>query len=375
MKTTLILKFPYSSNFGGGEQHTLAVFSAVAAAGGTFFFAGSCRVLLKEFRRRGWQFRRWHVGKEPVALWSVALFPLTFLFALPSLLVLLLRYRFGKRVRMVYCLSLTEKVVATPIARLLGMEVVWMEHVEGTSRRWLRLNPLRLPYVLWSRLARIVVLSEHVRASFRALGVPDRSLRVIYYGIDTSPFQDFHRSIAHWTRQFIIGSVGRLDPEKGYAYLLHAFQKLLAFLPQARLILAGDGPERRQLEWLARQLNVDRLVQFVGFQEHPAGWYKTFDCFVLPSTGREAFGIVLLEALAATCPVVATKVGGIPEVIAHGKTGLLVEPANVEALLQGILAVYQHPDVALQRATAGREMVAERFSHEAMVEQFLELFS
>lgn len=374
MKPVLFLKFPYSSQYGGGERHTLLLADALGAAGTRVFFAGSCSVLFAAFRKRRRPALRWWAGKEPVAVWSLLVFPLTAVPALLGLVGSLAFFIWRRGVGTIYCLSLTEKILLTPFARMLGVRVLWAEHISGSARRWLRRNPLRPFFATWSRWATLVSVSNEVTESMVRLGVPRRRIVTVYNGVDAAPFQDFHRRTSHWTKQFVLGSIGRLEPEKGYTVLLRAFHTLLSFLPHARLILVGDGSERRQLEWLARQLRIEHSVQFVGFQEQTAGWYKNFDCFVLPSVGREAFGIVLLEALAAACPVVASRLGGVTEIIQDQVNGLLVEPGNSEALVQAMLWVYQHPDLALQLGYAGQQMVMERFTIQAMLAQLLRLF-
>lgn len=373
MKSILIFKFPYASQYGGGEKHTLDVCDAAFARGCHVFFVGSCSVLLQEFRKRGWPAHKWYAGKEPVALWSLLVFPITAIPAWLGMLGILVAYRVRRKTKIVYCLTLTEKVLITPWARLLGMKVIWVEHV--APGRWLRLNPLRLLYILCAPLAAIVVISQNIYRELRKLTVSASSLTLIYNGVDLNPYRDFQRRTFHWSKQFLVGTIGRLEPEKGQAYLLRAFQTFLSMVPHARLLMAGDGSQRGPLEWLARQLGIERSVQFVGFQppEHIPKWLMSFDCFALPSTVRESFGIVLLEALAAQCPVVASNLGGIPEIIQHNVNGLLVPPADTEALFQALLAVYQHPDGAQERAENGRRTVEERFSLSMMQEHMMEL--
>lgn len=372
MKPVLIMKFPYASRFGGGEKHTVTLVDALTERGVRVYFIGSCSVLCKELGARHVPVLPWFVGKEPVKLWSLALFPFTALWALFSLTPLLVWYRLTARVGTLYCLSLTEKVVITPVARLLGMRVLWVEHV--TFERWLSKNPLRFLYAVWSRLARIVAISNIIRKQLLALGVPEQAVSVVHNGIDLAPYATFHRQAFHWTRRFIIGMIARLDAEKGIAYLLRAFHDLLPLLPHARLIIVGDGPERRELEWLARRLGISDTVQWVGFQENVAEWVKSFDCFVLPSVGRESFGIVLLEALASGCPVIASDLGGIPEVIENNRTGILVEPGDAGLLMSALLYVYRHPDVAMKLGGQGRARVHAQFSLAAKLEELLALF-
>ncbi len=373
MKPVLIFKFPFASSFGGGEHHTIELVNGLREAGANVDFVGSCSVLLKEFRMRQWPARRWWAGKEPVAIWSLALFPFTLVPAWFGLLGLLVWYRFRRQIGTLYCLSLTEKVLCTPVARLLGMRVLWMEHV--SPQRWLSKNPLHLLYVVWSRLATVIVVSEHQQGEFVQLGVPAGRLVVVQNGVSLAPYRMVQRRTFHWTKRFLIGTIGRLEEEKGTTFLLQSFHKLLVMVPHARLIIVGEGSQRKSLEWLARQLGIEGAVQFVGFQRDVAGWVASFDCFVLPSVERESFGIVLLEAMAAMCPVIGTNVGGIPNVIQNNRTGILVEPADSELLMGALLYIYQHPDIAMHLAANARRSVEDRFTLSEMLRRLLELFA
>lgn len=372
MKPVLLMKFPFSSRFGGGEYHTIMLCQAFAARRASFYFFGSCRVLLSAFRSRGWRSRRFHVGKEPVSALAVLLFPFTAVFGTFVFFVTLAWYRFGRGVRSVYCLSLTEKILATPIARMFGMRVLWAEHL--TFGRWMRQNPLRYAFALWSRFATVLALSNTVQEELLQIGVPERAIAVIPPGVDVSRYATAKRRTFHWTKHFVVGTVARLEREKGIEYLLRAFRDFVLSVPQARLVVVGDGPERKKLIWLAKQLGIERSVQWAGFQEDVSGWIQAFDCFVLPSVLRESFGIVLAEALASSCPVIASNLGGIPEIIVNNRTGILVEPGDATMLLRALLFCYQHPDIAQQLGQQGRRRVEERYALPLIEERLCALF-
>ena len=102
---------------------------------------------------------------------------------------------------------------------------------------------------------------------------------------------------------------------------------------------------------------------------------KAFDCFALSSVGRESFGIVLLEAMAAGCPIVASNLGGIPEIVHNNQTGILVEPGDPELLMQALLYLYRHPDVAMQLGIRGRARAESHFSLQRSLDQLVALFS
>src|SRR5204863_1028654 len=129
----------------------------------------------------------------------------------------------------------------------------------------------------------------------------------------------------------VIGIVARLDPDKDHRTLLDAFARIAASVPRAYLVCLGDGPQRAELTGLTHALQLDGRVQFPGTLTPPFNLHHLFDVSVLCSTS-EGFPNSVLEAMAAARPIVATRVGGIPDALRDGATGILVPPADPEAL-------------------------------------------
>ncbi|OGY84625.1 MAG: hypothetical protein A3F54_00410 [Candidatus Kerfeldbacteria bacterium RIFCSPHIGHO2_12_FULL_48_17] len=372
-KNILILKFPYSSLFGGGEQHTLDLVERLQQKQWQFYLLSSCKVLLGEFKKRGWQARFLWGGKEPVSKITILFFPLLAPFILLQMLVFVMYYRLFRRAKILYCLSLTEKILITPFAFALGMRVIWMEHVG--AGRWLHLNPYRFLYVWWSKLACVVTVSQHSRQSFLDIGIPTSRIKVIYNGVDMEKWGGIETRVADPTKAYVIGFIGRLVKEKGVDILLKAARDVRDILPQLRLLIIGSGPERGSLEWLTRKLELTEQVRFVGFQPELEKWIQHLHVLVLPSTGRESFGTILAYGLASGVPVVGSNLDGIPEIIDHGKTGYLVTPGSVQELADTLIHIFHHYNEALALARAGRAKVTEHFTLERMASEFETLFS
>jgi glycosyltransferase involved in cell wall biosynthesis len=169
--------------------------------------------------------------------------------------------------------------------------------------------------------------------------------------------------------------------KKGVRYLIEAMPQVCQATPQATLTLVGDGPERPALEKLVQQLGLASKVRFTGsiLNEHLKEHYAQADIFVAPSIrdragDTEALGVVILEAAASGTPIVATNVGGIPDIVVDGQTGLLAEPANPESLANAILRLHRNPALASKLAANARELVESRFSWESVVDRFDTLF-
>jgi glycosyltransferase involved in cell wall biosynthesis len=189
---------------------------------------------------------------------------------------------------------------------------------------------------------------------------------VIPYGVDLDRFQPRSRPERS---PVVIGAVARLSPEKGLEYLLRAVALLVERAdaryqpkPQVEVVLAGDGPSRESLEWLTAELRIDDRVRFLGEVPHedvPAV-LQSFDIFALPSTW-EGFGVAALEASAMELPVIASRVHGIPDVVAHEETGMLAPPRDVAAIADAIERLAA--DAPLRRAmgAAGRAFVERHY--------------
>jgi glycosyltransferase involved in cell wall biosynthesis len=164
----------------------------------------------------------------------------------------------------------------------------------------------------------------------------------------------------------IVGVVARLEPEKGHPTLLEAWPAVLSAVPSAYLLIVGEGSRRDALEAQARELRIAHRVVFTGRRDDVPAVTAALDVAVLPSY-REAQGMVILEAMALSRPVVASNVGGIPEMIEDGVTGLLVPPHDPDALAAAIIRLLTNHPLADTLGRAGHDMVHDRFCIELMV--------
>jgi glycosyltransferase involved in cell wall biosynthesis len=205
--------------------------------------------------------------------------------------------------------------------------------------------------------------------------VPRRRVRVIENGIDTDCYTTpcdtdaIRKSLGIPAGAPVVGTIGRLNEIKRQDVLLRGFARLRAAVPDAHLMLVGDGPLRAELEGLTRELGIAERVHFVGYQERTTPYLQTMTCFALTSRS-EGMPQSLLEACVAGVPVIATRVGGIPEVIQHGRTGLLVEPGDEVALASGLGEILGTPEPARARAEAARAEVLARFHISRMANDY-----
>jgi glycosyltransferase involved in cell wall biosynthesis len=170
----------------------------------------------------------------------------------------------------------------------------------------------------------------------------------------------------------VIGAVTRFFPSKGIRYLVDAFADVAKQLPDARLVLVGQGPEEDALRQRSRELGIEQRVIFAGFQREAHLFAGMFDVAVVPSL-EEGFGLVALESLALGVPVIASRRGGLPDIVIDGETGILVEPMQPDAIRDAILRILGDPDLH-RRMSAAARTDAQRFSLDRYVGRLLEIY-
>jgi glycosyltransferase involved in cell wall biosynthesis len=267
---------------------------------------------------------------------------------------------------------MTALLYAGRAARRDRIPVVHTEHNNIASHRsnsWSRRLRTALLWRYAGRHAdRFCAVSRDVVAAAGKYGTIARwKLAHVPNGIDTALFAavESHRSAVRAALGVapdapVIGTVGRLAEVKQHAVLIRAFARIIREFPSARLLLVGDGPLRAELEGLAASLSLDGTVLFTGYTPNPEGYLAAMDVFALVSRA-EAMPLVIPEAWSAGRPVVATRVGGIPELIEDGKTGLLVESGDVDGLARRLRRLLADPMQARQLGRAGRELARAKY--------------
>lgn len=218
---------------------------------------------------------------------------------------------------------------------------------------------------------RFIAVSHALARELAAWGIAPERIKVIHNGIDPQPFQQAgkqRKAIIESDGTMVVGTAARMAPQKGLQYLVYAAAWLAGRYPQMRFVIAGEGPEQPALQELARRMGLSGRLLFPGFSRNIPVTLAQIDIFVLPSL-TEGLSITLLEALAAGCAVVATHVGGIPEIVEHGVTGLLVPPASAGALAGAVAALADNPCLRRSFAQAGRKQVMEKFTVDKMLLQ------
>jgi glycosyltransferase involved in cell wall biosynthesis len=223
-----------------------------------------------------------------------------------------------------------------------------------------------------------VAASGAIAAMLVEDGVPGDRIFTVHDGIDIARVEQaepLNVREEFWfpPHSAVVGNIAALVPHKGQKFLIDAAAAVVHEAPEARFVIAGEGELRQDLEHQIRRLHLGQHVVLAGFRPEVLGLLKGLDLFVMSSV-TEGLGSALLDAMAAARPIVATTAGGIPEVVADGKTGVLVPPRDSGALANAILALLRDPGRRARLAEAGRARVKQQFSDERMVDATLAVY-
>ena len=223
----------------------------------------------------------------------------------------------------------------------------------------------------------LTAITEDCRQHALRAGAPDASVHIIFNGTDLrrfSPAEDGTGVDPRFGPQMIF-ACRQLFPRKGIRFLIEAAAKLTGRFPELQLVLAGDGFERPELAQLAERLGIAQRVTFLGWVPNAAlpPYYRAAAVSVIPSL-EEGFGIPAAEAMGCGVPVVATDAGGLPEVVEHGVTGLVVPRGDADALAGAIGSLLADPELRRRMGQAGRERALRHFDWDRTAEQLEELY-
>lgn len=235
-----------------------------------------------------------------------------------------------------------------------------------------------LNHLKYKQVDRIVAISKAVEQVLRADGIAAERIDRVASGVDPERFDsaaraDLHSEFSLPPHTKLIGNTAFFADHKGQRYLIEAAIDVLAAYPDCAIFLIGDGSLRRPLMSLAKELGVADRVLFPGFRTDIPAILKALDIYVMPSHA-EGLGTAILDALCCSRPVIAADAGGIPEIIQHEHSGLLVPPRDSKALSKAILRLLESPEEALGYGAAGLHIVQQNYTVDKMVEGNLDVY-
>lgn len=368
MTSIVLAELAGSAAYGGGERYLELLFDRLDRARyRTLLISPEPGPFVGRMKERGVETHLVHLAPlfNPLALWRLT------------------RLLARERVTILQTHGARANFYGRIAGRLAGVPVIistvhnsLKDYEVRVFTRWLYATALRLTLSLVHRI--ICVSDSNRRDLIDECPTAAARIQTVYNGVDLSAFPSRpNRKKVREELGIVPGPVlvmiARLTEAKGHRYLLQALPRLLETWPRLCCVFAGDGELRDQLHRLAVELAVERSCRFVGVREDIVDIMAAADVVVLPSLS-EGFPFVLLEALAMGCPVVASRVNGIPELIENRKTGLLVPARDPQALATAIREVLNDPTAASKMGAEGQAVVRERFTVDRMVANTTAIF-
>lgn len=378
-----ILFFDTWPNLGGAQ---LAIFDIANSLDKNIFTSEFCALLngpfLKKCSESG--FYVFHLNysknfyglKKKNKIYTILNFILFFIISIWKIIFFLFQIK-KRNIKIIYCNNILAVLFSIVPKLFLQIKIIWHIHFNFRTE----LYYFYKVGIYFSN--KIISLSNLVKNQFQSLSADKEKIITIYNSL-TPDFINFSGKKILLEKYnlsndvIIIGTVGRIVPIKGIEYFIKSSILILEKYPQCRFFIVGAISEKNidyynYLQNLIKDANIEDKIFFTGFYDKIAEVINSFDIFVLPSL-NENFGRVLIEAQYFEKPLIATKVGGIPEAVIENETGFLVEPENETVIAEKILFLLANPEKAKIMGMKGKEFVEKNFLMERNIKKFENLF-
>ncbi|MBU1912615.1 MAG: lipopolysaccharide heptosyltransferase II [Candidatus Omnitrophica bacterium] len=275
-----------------------------------------------------------------------------------------------ERVDIVHSRSRIPNIIAFFAARHTGAKFITTAHGYYSNHFISRVTG-------WAKFVIVAssVIGRHMIEDFK---VPYERIKLIPRGVDLDKFK-FNMPTASSKSEYKIGVVGRITLIKGHGFFLQAIARVVRLFPKVKILIVGDAPKDKpgyieNLKSLAKQLQIEKYVEFLGAQYDIPKIMSGLDLLVLPSIGREAFGRVIIEAGASGVPVIATRIGGAMEIIEDGHTGVLVKPGDILEMVNSIIRVLKDRELSKNIAIEARKKIEREYSLVKMTEDTVKVY-
>jgi glycosyltransferase involved in cell wall biosynthesis len=302
---------------------------------------------------------------------------LGFPFLVAANIFLLLKIKRRRPIDLIICIGTKEKLMFTPAARALGIRTGWMELPESAGQKVRGLCGFIRK--LSASSSEIFVFTSGSKNRLSELGIKPKRFIDLAPTVKLSRYQDtIFENIAHNDQHtfrkkfFTLGTILDLDRTQKLEYLFQAVKTSLTVIPNLQLVVVGDGKARKELLWLAKKMQIDNLVWFVGEQQSMKKWLSSFDIYISAVDNPRLKDLnITLAALSDSLPVICPLDSGFEDMITDSKTGALIDMENVEMLARQIIKLYKDPELRKAFGKNAKEFVDKSFTIEKIVEQFI----
>ena len=369
----------------------------LSGAGHSFCLASKPSGLTEQFQKNNWPVKKTYLGPGLNKKFGQIIFIFLLPFLFLASLIRLAYYKFNKKISAIICLNINEKIIFAPAAKLLKIKTVWLEDSDSVFLKEGAVNKfLVLICGICSRRADIITFTDFVKAKLKDSGFKEKNITIIRPGIKLKRYEhqdNLFNELANadgknYRRKFFtVGTAVELNKNQNVEILFQAAKICLNVIPNIQLIIVGEGEERKNLAWLAKKMEIDAMVWFVGEQNHLKKWLDSFDVFVGSSLSPRWIDFtVTLQAMAAELPIAGVIADGIPTppessgvkrqergeaavprpIVADGIQNAL----NAETLAGQIIKLYKDKNTRLKLGRENKETVEKYFTIDRMMEEF-----
>ncbi|MBU4375061.1 glycosyltransferase family 4 protein [Patescibacteria group bacterium] len=358
------------------------LFEKLKQAGGHLFYLLSIKSgLLNQFQAESWPGKKARLGPNL----NIKINALIFLILLPMFFLLylfrLIYFKRGKKITSVILLNWNEKIIFTLIAKIIKIKTIWLEFPDANFSNMPKL--IIWLYKINSKWADIICFTGFTKMRLKKIGIKEHLIKIIPLGIKLNRFErqdTIFNKLARAGRKgfqrkyFTVGAIVDLSHQQKIEPLLQAIKRCLTIIPNIQLIVVGGGDEKKPLSWLAKKMEIDSIVWFVGEQSRAKNWLESFDVFVAASDKPSITDLrILLRAMSAGLPVIGPANNGLEDIILENKNGILIDTSNSEMLAQAIIKLQQNRQLRLRLGKEAKEQIDKNFSISLMAEKFEKL--
>lgn len=361
----------------------------------SFYLLSKTTSLYNQFKQNNWPAKKIYLGPNLNNKFNSLLFIILLPILLLTHFLVLIYLIYRKKITTIICLNWNEKVIFTLLAKILNLKTIWLE-LPGINYQ--AKNILLLFYKLFYKWTTIVAFTSLDKIGLKKLGLNENNIKIILPGVKLNKFErqdtifdklaqankgNFHR------KYFTIGTIADLNQEQRIETLFQAAKIFLNIIPNLQIIIVGDGKERKNLTWLAKKMEIDNLVWFVGESKSPGQnrqaylkkWLDSFDLFVVIN---ETLGLadlnLCLYIMAAGLPIIGPSNLGLEDIVKQdqfalddtstNQSGILIEKYDKEMLARQIIKLQQNKRLRLELAKNAKIRVNKFFTIDKMVEKF-----
>ncbi len=362
-----------------GHKFLLAILEQLSQMNFNFFLLSAQPNLIDQFRKKNWPAKKIFLGPNLKNNFSLIIFIILYPFLFLLYFFILIYYKYSKKINALFLLNWNEKIIFTPLAAILGIKPIWLE---PTDFFYFKIPKLAQKfYKFFSGFSQIIVFNSFIKIQQINLGIKEKNIKIIPPGVKYNQYQDNLFNNLALTEQkkshrkyFSLGLVVNLSQEHKIEPIFQAIKTCSEIIANLQLIIIGDGQERKSLAWLAKKMQIDTLVWFVGEQINLKKWLDNLDIYLIAAANPTLDDFFnTLEALSAGLPIIGPRNCGLDEMVMDNKNGCLIDIGNSEMLARQIIKLQQDKSWRLALGKNSRAQVDKFFTQDKMINQFKQI--